>query len=100
MGRALGLARGALLADVQGTLSGEGLWEGTAAIALVIVVDMVAEQPARALWGERRERKMRGGKGIQIMEEGKEERRGKKGKKYLYMLRHSNSQNDYCHSHR
>lgn len=73
MGRALGLARGALLADVQGTLSGEGLWEGTAAIALVIVVDMVAEQPARALWGERRERKMRGGKGIEIMEEGKEE---------------------------
>lgn len=74
MGRALGLARGALLADVQGTLSSEGLWEGTAAIALVIVVDMVAEQPARALWGERRERKMRGGKGVEIMEEGKEER--------------------------
>lgn len=56
MGWALGFTRGGFLADVQGTLSGEGLWEGTAAIALVIVVDMVAEQPTGTLWGENRER--------------------------------------------
>lgn len=56
MGRALAFARGALLADVQGTLSGEGLWEGTAAIALIVVVDVVAEQPTCTLWGERRSR--------------------------------------------
>lgn len=49
MGRTFAFARGALLADVQGTLDSEGLWEGTAAIALVVVVDVVAEQPARAL---------------------------------------------------
>lgn len=49
MGRTFAFARGALLADVQGTLGSEGLWEGTAAIALVVVVDMVAEQPARTL---------------------------------------------------
>ncbi len=80
MGRALAFARGALLADVQGTLGSEGLWEGTAAIALVVVVDVVAEQPTRTLWGERRERQMkRGGKGIKIMEEaekGEEKGRG------------------------
>lgn len=57
MGRALAFARGALLADVQGTLGSEGLREGTAAVALVVVVDVVAEQAARTLRGERRERR-------------------------------------------
>lgn len=58
MGRALALAGGALLADVQGTLGSEGLREGSAAVALVVVVDVVAEQPTRTLWrrGEERER--------------------------------------------
>lgn len=51
MGWALSFARGALLADVQGTLSREGLREGTAAVALVIVVDVVAEQPTGTLGG-------------------------------------------------
>lgn len=81
MGRALAFAGGALLADVQGTLGSEGLWEGTAAIALVVVVDVVAEQPTRTLWGERRKRKMkRGGNRIEITEEaeqGEEKRKGK-----------------------
>ena len=49
MGRALSFARGALLADVQRTLSSEGLWEGTSAVTLVVVVDVVAEQPTRTL---------------------------------------------------
>lgn len=52
MRRALGFAGGALLTDVQGTLGGEGLWEGTADIALVVVVDVVAKQPACSLKGE------------------------------------------------
>lgn len=49
MGRALGLARRPLLADVQRPLGGEGLREGAAAVALVVVVDVVAEQAARSL---------------------------------------------------
>ena len=57
MGWALTFAGWALLADVQGTLGSEGLWEGHTAIALVVVVDMVAEQPTRSLWNERREGK-------------------------------------------
>lgn len=58
MGRALAFTRRALLADVQGTLGSEGLWEGTAAIALVVVVDVVAEQPTCTLWGKMRKRKI------------------------------------------
>lgn len=53
---ALAFTRGALLADVQGTLRSEGLWKRTAAITLVVVVDVVAEQPACTLWGESREK--------------------------------------------
>lgn len=49
VGRALGLARRPLLADVQRPLGGEGLREGAAAVALVVVVDVVAEQAARSL---------------------------------------------------
>lgn len=48
--RALGLARRPLLADVQRSLGGEGLREGAAAVALVVVVDVVAEQAACSLW--------------------------------------------------
>jgi len=55
VGRTLAFARGALLTDVQRTLGSEGLWEGGAAITLVGVVDVVAEQPTRTLWGERRD---------------------------------------------
>lgn len=77
MGRALAFAWRALLADVQGTLSGEGLREGSAAVALVVVVDVVAEQAARTLWGGRRERyRVEGGK------EGREEERGWKQTKH------------------
>lgn len=50
---ALGFAGGALLTDVQGTLGGERLREGAAAIALVVVVDMVAKHPTCSLQGER-----------------------------------------------
>lgn len=46
MGGTLAFAGRAFLADVQGTLGSEGLWEGRAAIALVVVVDVVAKQPA------------------------------------------------------
>lgn len=111
MGRTLVFARGGFLADVQGTLSSEGLWEGTAAIALVVVVDMVAEQPTCTLWGERRVRKMSGGKEIEIMEEGKdgedEEKRRKYWKKqgvqnYYYFflnIKMPHSQSYYCHIH-
>lgn len=60
MGRALAFTGRTLLADVQGTLSSEGLWEGPTTITLVVVVDVVAEQPTRPLWGQRKER---GGKG-------------------------------------
>lgn len=49
----LGFTGGTFLTDVQGTLGGEGLREGTAAIALVVVVDVVAKQPACPLKGER-----------------------------------------------
>lgn len=49
MGGALSFAGGAFLTDVQGTLGGKGLWEGTAAIALVVVVDVVAKQPPCSL---------------------------------------------------
>lgn len=49
MGWALAFTGRALLADVQGTLSSEGLWEGPAAVTLVVVVDVVAEQPTRPL---------------------------------------------------
>lgn len=60
MGGALGFARGAFLADVQGTLGSERLREGTAAITLVIVVDVVTEQPTRSLQGsEEKEEIMR-----------------------------------------
>lgn len=59
MGGALGFARGALLADVQGTLGSERLWEGTAAITLVIVVDVVAEQSTRSLQGSEEKEEMR-----------------------------------------
>lgn len=52
MGRALSLTRRPLLADVQWPLRGEGLREGATAIALVVVVDVVAEQTARSLSGE------------------------------------------------
>lgn len=59
MGRAFTFTGWALLTDVQGTLGSERLWEGPAAISLVVVVDMVAEQPARTLWkktgGEKRD---------------------------------------------
>lgn len=50
---ALGFTGGAFLTDVQGTLGGKGLREGTAAIALVVVVDVVAKQPTCPLKGER-----------------------------------------------
>lgn len=53
MRRALGFAGGALLTDVQGTLGGKRLREGAAAIALVVVVDMVAKHPTCSLQGER-----------------------------------------------
>lgn len=61
MGWTLAFTGRALLADVQRTLSSEGLWEGPTTITLVVVVDVVAEQPTRPLWcqrgeGERRER--------------------------------------------
>lgn len=56
MGRALAFTGRTLLADVQGTLSSEGLWEGPTTITLVVVVDVVAEQPTRPLWGQRKER--------------------------------------------
>lgn len=59
MGGALGFARGTLLADVQGTLGSERLWEGTAAIALVIVVDVVTEQSTRSLQGSEEKEEMR-----------------------------------------
>lgn len=42
---------------MQGTLGSEGLREGSTTITLVVVVDMVAEQPARTLWRERRKEK-------------------------------------------
>lgn len=42
---------------MQRTLGSEGLWEGPATITLVVVVDMVAKQPTRTLWNERREGK-------------------------------------------
>lgn len=53
MGRTVAFAGRALLADVQGPLGGEGLWEGSAAVALVVVVDVVAEQATRTLCGAR-----------------------------------------------
>ena len=54
MRRGLALAGTARLAEVQGTLCGEGLREGAAAVALVVVVDVVTEETARSLWtGER-----------------------------------------------
>lgn len=59
MGGALGFARGALLADVQGTLGSERLREGTAAITLVIVVDVVTEQSTRSLQGSEEKEEMR-----------------------------------------
>lgn len=57
---ALGFAGGALLTDVQGTLGGERLREGAAAIALVVVVDMVAKHPACSLEREQGNRKKAG----------------------------------------
>lgn len=54
VGRALALAGRALLADVQRPLGGEGLREGAAAVALVVVVDVVAEEAACTLWEERK----------------------------------------------
>lgn len=55
MGWTLAFTGRALLADVQRTLSSEGLWEGPTTITLVVVVDMVAKQPACSLWSQRRE---------------------------------------------
>lgn len=46
---ALSFAGGALLTDVQGTLGGKRLGEGAAAIALVVVVDMVTKHPTGSL---------------------------------------------------
>lgn len=54
VGWALAFVRRAFLADVQGTLGSEGLWEWSPTIGLVVVVDMVAEQATCPLWVEKR----------------------------------------------
>lgn len=64
MGWALAFTGGALLADMQRTLGSEGLWEGGAAVTLIVVVDMVAKESACTLWhetpeGKRQEREQK-----------------------------------------
>lgn len=62
---ALGFAGGTLLTDVQGTLGGKRLREGAAAIALVVVVDVVAKHPTCSLQRERGNRWGKKGDGEQ-----------------------------------
>lgn len=77
MGWALAFTRRTLLADMQWALGSEGLWEGCAAITLIVVVDVIAKQPTRSLWRERRDGERQKGERKTDRHKGREETRGR-----------------------